>query len=175
MVSSKKTKIPETVIILGFVSLFTDSATEMIYPLVPVFVAALGSGAIILGVIEGVAETTAAMIKLFSGIISDKTGKRKLLVLTGYSISTIARPFTGAVSAAWQIIFVRMLDRVGKGIRTAPRDALIASAVNENIRGKSFGFHRAMDHLGAVTGPILALISLLVLVFAFKSQILSQP
>jgi MFS family permease len=168
IVKSSDTKIPRAVIILGLVSLFTDAATEMIYPLVPVFVAALGSGAIILGIIEGVAETTAAMIKLISGIIADKTGKRKLLVLTGYSISTLTRPFTGAVSAAWQIVFVRMLDRVGKGIRTAPRDALIASAVNENIRGKSFGFHRAMDHLGAVIGPVLALATLLILVLAFK-------
>jgi MFS family permease len=135
------------------VSLFTDAATEMIYPLVPVFVAVLGSGAIILGIIEGVAETTAAMLKLASGIIADKTGKRKLLVLTGYSISTLTRPFTGAASAAWQIVFIRMLDRIGKGIRTAPRDALIASSANESIRGKSFGFHRSMDHLGAVIGP----------------------
>jgi MFS family permease len=160
-------KIPFSVIMLGIVSLFTDAASEMIYPLVPMFVAALGSGAIILGVIEGVAETTAAMLKLISGIISDKVGKRKLLVLIGYSISTLARPFTGVVSTAWEIVFVRMFDRVGKGIRTAPRDALIASSVDESIRGKSYGFHRAMDHLGAVIGPLLAIMALLTLVLWF--------
>jgi MFS family permease len=160
-------KIPLNVIVLGIVSLFTDSASEMIYPLVPIFVASLGSGAVILGVIEGVAETTAAMLKLFSGIISDKLGKRKLLVIIGYSISSLIRPFTGIVSGAWQIVFIRMIDRVGKGIRTAPRDALIASSVDESIRGKAFGFHRAMDHAGAVIGPFLALLSIMILIFGF--------
>ncbi len=166
MKKSKK-KIPLVVIMLGVVSLFTDSASEMIYPLIPVYVAALGSGAIVLGIIEGVAETTAAMVKLISGIISDKIGKRKILVLIGYTISSLIRPLTGVVSAAWQIVIIRMFDRVGKGIRTAPRDALIASSVDESIRGKSYGFHRAMDHTGAVIGPLLAIITLLVLFIGF--------
>src|SRR5450759_3536245 len=130
MDKNQKSNIPRVVIMLGIVSLFTDAASEMIYPLVPVFVAALGSGAILLGIIEGVAETTASMLKLLSGIISDKIGKRKLLVLIGYSISSLVRPLTGVVAAAWEIILVRMFDRVGKGIRTAPRDALIASSVD---------------------------------------------
>jgi MFS family permease len=160
-------KIPLTVIMLGFVSLFTDSATEMIYPLIPVYVSALGAGAIMLGMIEGLAETTAAMLKLMSGIISDKINKRKILVLIGYSISTITRPFTGLVSAAWQIIPVRMTDRIGKGIRSAPRDALIAASVDPAIRGKAYGFHRAMDHAGAVIGPLLAIATLLILVLGF--------
>lgn len=160
-------KIPLNVIVLGIVSLFTDAATEMIYPLVPIFVAALGSGPVILGIIEGVAETTAAMLKLFSGIISDKLRKRKLLVVIGYSISSLIRPFTGIVSGAWQIVFIRMMDRVGKGIRTAPRDALIASSVDESIRGKAFGFHRAMDHAGAVVGPFLALFAIMILILSF--------
>ena len=149
------------------VSLFTDGATEMIYPLVPIFVSALGSGAVILGVIEGVAETTAAMLKLFSGIISDKLKKRKLLVVIGYSISSLIRPFTGIVSGAWQIVMIRMLDRVGKGIRTAPRDALIASSVDGGIRGKAYGFHRAMDHTGAVVGPCLAIFTMMLLILGF--------
>ncbi len=166
--SDKSKRIPQAVIMLGVVSLFTDAASEMIYPLIPVFVAALGSGAIILGIIEGVAETTAAMLKLISGIISDKIGKRKVLVLIGYSISSFFRPLTGIVTAAWQIAVVRMFDRVGKGIRTAPRDALIASSVDESIRGKSYGFHRAMDHTGAVIGPILAIITLLILFIGFN-------
>jgi MFS family permease len=161
-------KIPLTIVMLGVVSLFTDAATEMIYPLVPMYVAALGSGAILLGIIEGVAETTAAMLKLLSGIVSDKIGKRKLLVLIGYTLSTIARPFTGVVSSAWEIVFVRMFDRVGKGIRSAPRDALIASSADKSIRGKSYGFHRAMDHAGAVIGPLLAIVSLVALVLWFN-------
>jgi MFS family permease len=161
------TKIPHAVIMLGLVSLFTDVASEMIYPLVPVYIAALGSGAILLGIIEGVAETTASMLKLISGIISDRIGKRKLLVLIGYSVSSLIRPLTGIVSSGWQIILVRMFDRVGKGIRTAPRDALIASSVDESIRGKSFGFERAMDHIGAVLGPLLAILTLLILFVGF--------
>jgi len=104
---------------------------------------------------------------LLSGIISDKIGKRKLLVLIGYSISSFIRPLTGLVSSGWQIIIVRMFDRVGKGIRTAPRDALIASSVDESIRGKSYGFERAMDNAGAVAGPVLAIITLLVLFIGF--------
>jgi len=165
--------IPRAVIMLGIVSLFTDAASEMIYPLVPVFIAALGSGAILLGVIEGIAETTASMLKLLSGIISDKIGKRKLLVLIGYSISSLIRPFTGLVTSAWQIIIIRMFDRVGKGIRTAPRDALIASSVDDSIRGKSYGYHRAMDSTGAVIGPVMAIITLLVLflVFGMKDSV----
>jgi MFS family permease len=160
-------KIPKAVIMLGIVSLFTDAASEMIYPLVPVFIASLGSGAIVLGIIEGVAETTASMLKLISGIISDKIGKRKLLVVIGYAISSLIRPLTGLVGSAWQIVGVRMVDRVGKGIRTAPRDALIASSVDESIRGRAFGFERAMDHLGAVAGPLLAILILLIIFIGF--------
>jgi MFS family permease len=165
---SSKDRIPQAVIVLGVVSLFTDVATEMIYPLVPVFIAALGSGAILLGVIEGVAETTASMLNLVSGIISDKIRKRKLLVLIGYSISSLVRPLTGLVVSAWQIVIIRMFDRAGKGIRSSPRDALIASSVDENIRGKSYGFHQAMDHIGAVLGPVLAIITLLILFMVFN-------
>jgi MFS family permease len=160
-------RIPAVVIMLGLVSLFTDAATEMIYPLIPVFITALGSGALVLGVIEGVAETTAALIKLFSGIISDRIGKRKPLVLVGYVVSSFVRPLTGLVSSAWQIVVVRMFDRVGKGIRTAPRDAIVAASADESIRGRAFGFHRAMDHTGAVIGPLLAIITLLVLFIVF--------
>jgi len=168
--SNHKAKITRNVIALGIVSLCTDAATEMIYPLIPVFVTMLGSGALLLGVIEGVAETTAAMLKLISGIISDKLGKRKLLVIIGYGISTLARPFTGIVSAAWQIVLVRMTDRIGKGIRTAPRDALIAASVDDKIRGKAYGFHRAMDHAGAVAGPFLALLTLSILILGFNMR-----
>ncbi len=166
-VTKKGKKIPSVVIMLGLVSLFTDAASEMIYPLIPVYVAALGSGAILLGIIEGIAETTASLLKLISGIISDKTGKRKLYVVIGYSISTFIRPVTGIVSSAWQIVIVRMLDRVGKGIRTAPRDALLAASVDKDVRGKAFGLERAMDHAGAVVGPVIAIITLLILITGF--------
>jgi MFS family permease len=159
-------KVPRAVVMLGLVSLFTDISSEMIFPLIPVFVSALGSGAIILGIIEGIAETTASVLKLVSGVLSDRAGKRKLFVVTGYAISTFVRPLTATVSSAWQIIFVRMFDRVGKGIRTSPRDALIASSVDENMRGKAFGFERSMDHIGAVAGPVIAIITLF-LIFSF--------
>lgn len=164
---STSDKIPKAVVMLGVVSLLTDAATEMIYPLIPVFVAALGSGALILGVIEGISETTSSLLKLFSGILSDRLGRRKPLIVIGYTISSLIRPLTGIVTSAWQIIIIRMLDRVGKGIRTAPRDALIASSVDESIRGKSFGFDRAMDHAGAVIGPVLAIVTLLILLLGF--------
>ncbi len=160
-------KIPRNIVVLGIVSLLTDAASEMIYPLVPVFVAALGSGAIILGVIEGVAETTAAFLKLFSGALSDRLRRRKLLVAVGYTVSSLVRPLTGVVSAAWHIVLVRMTDRVGKGIRTAPRDALIAASADADRRGRAFGFHRAMDHAGAVLGPLLAMAAMAVLVLGF--------
>jgi MFS family permease len=162
-----KKNIPQVVIMLGIVSLLTDAASEMIYPLIPIFVTTLGSGAIMLGMIEGIAETTASLIKLLSGILSDRIGKRKLLVLTGYTISSFIRPLTGLVTSTWEIILIRMFDRVGKGIRTAPRDALIASSTDERIRGKAYGFHRAMDHAGAVAGPVLAIITLLILFHGF--------
>ena len=160
-------RIPSVVIVLGFVSLFTDVATEMIYPLIPVFITALGSGAIILGIIEGLAETTASLLKLISGILSDRIGRRRLFVITGYTISSLIRPLTGLVSSAWEIILIRMFDRVGKGIRTAPRDAMIASSTDDSIRGKAYGFERAMDHIGAVAGPLLAIVTLVILFHNF--------
>jgi MFS family permease len=165
--NNKNNRIPKVIVMLGFVSLFTDIATEMIYPLVPVFVAALGSGAILLGVIEGVAETTSSLLNMASGIVSDKIRKRKLLVLIGYTLSSIVRPLTGLVTSAWEIVFVRMIDRVGKGIRSSPRDAMIASSADESIRGRAYGFHQAMDHVGAVLGPVLAITTLLILFLAF--------
>ncbi|MFH0975076.1 MAG: MFS transporter [Spirochaetota bacterium] len=165
-----KSKIPAQVVILGLVSFFTDAATEMLYPLIPVFVSLLGSGAIVIGIIEGVAETSSSFLKFFGGIVSDKTGKRKIFILAGYSISSLVRPFTGSVSSAWNIVFIRLIDRIGKGLRTAPRDALIASATEPGVRGKAYGFHRAMDHAGAVAGPFLAIACLLI-IFYFLSDI----
>ena len=110
---------------LGIVSLLTDASSEMIYPLIPIFVTLLGSGVVVLGVIEGMAETTASLIKFLTGIWSDKMRKKKVFVLIGYGISGFARPLIALVTQSWQIVFVRMLDRLGKGIRTAPRLSLI--------------------------------------------------
>jgi MFS family permease len=161
--------IPFPVIMLGLVSFFTDAATEMLYPLIPVFVSLLGSGAVVIGIIEGVAETSSSFLKFFGGIISDRTGRRKVFILAGYSISSLIRPFTGLVSSALDIVFIRFIDRIGKGLRTSPRDALIASAADSSIRGKAFGFHRAMDHAGAVAGPFFA-IAVLIIIFIFSAD-----
>jgi MFS family permease len=156
--------ISRNVLILGFVSLLTDVSSEMIYPLLPIFLTAvLGAGPAFIGIIEGIAESTASILKLFSGWLSDRIGKRKALILTGYSLSTISRPLVAMASSWLHVLFIRFSDRVGKGIRTAPRDALIADSTHPSIRGKAFGFHRAMDHTGAVIGPLIA--SLLLYLF----------
>ena len=145
------------VIALGVVSFFTDMSSEMIYPLLPVFLTTtLGASAGMLGAIEGAAETTASLLKLASGWWSDRVGKRKPLVVVGYGLASIARPLIAAAQSATQVLAIRLTDRVGKGLRNAPRDALIAESVDPSIRGKAFGFHRASDHAGAVVGPLIA-------------------
>jgi MFS family permease len=142
---------------LALVSLLTDAASEMIYPLLPVFLTTvLGASPAMLGVLEGAAESTAALVKLTSGWLSDRLGRYTPLVLAGYALATVTRPFIGVAQSAWQVVGLRLIDRVGKGIRGAPRDALLASSVPPAIRGRAFGFHRAADHLGAVIGPIAA-------------------
>jgi MFS family permease len=139
------------------VSFFTDVSTEMIYPLLPVFLASvLGANASFIGAIEGVAETTASLLKLLSGWWSDKVGSRKILVVVGYGIATIVRPFTAATYSARQVLAIRLTDRIGKGIRTSPRDALLADSAPASARGRAFGFHAAADNAGAVLGPLLA-------------------
>ncbi len=145
------------VIALGVVSFFTDMSSEMIYPLLPVFLTTtLGASAGMLGAIEGAAETTASLLKLASGWWSDKVGKRKPLVVVGYGIASFVRPLIAVAQSATQVLAIRLADRVGKGIRNAPRDALIAESVDPSIRGRAFGFHRAADHAGAVVGPLIA-------------------
>lgn len=151
-------KLPRTVIALALVSLLTDVSSEMIYPLLPVFLRdVLGAGAFAVGVIEGSAESVASLLKLLSGWWSDRLARRRPLVLAGYALASVARPLIGLTSGVWQVTTLRLADRVGKGIRTAPRDALIADAVPAEARGRAFGFHRAADHLGAVIGPLCAL------------------
>ncbi len=149
--------LPRTIVILGLVSFFTDLSSEMIYPLLPVFLAGvLGAGAEALGVIEGVAESTASVVKLLSGLWADRLKKRKGLVLAGYGISSAARPLIGLAGAWPFVLAMRFCDRVGKGLRTSPRDALIADAAPPERRGEAYGFHRSMDHAGAVAGPLVA-------------------
>ncbi len=156
-----KTTIPRTVIALGVVSLLTDLSSEMIYPLLPVFLSSvLGAGTMALGLIEGLAESTAALLKVASGIWTDRTRRRKPLVVAGYTLSGMMRPLIGLAGAWPSVLALRFADRVGKGLRSSPRDALIADVTDERIRGAAYGFHRAMDHAGAVLGPLVAAVLL---------------
>ena len=153
--------ITGNVLILGLVSFFTDVSSEMIYPLLPLFLTTvLGAGPAFLGVIEGVAESTASLLKLFSGIVSDRLKDRQKLVLSGYTVSACARPLIALAASPVAVLWIRFFDRVGKGIRTSPRDALIADSVQPAMRGKAFGFHRSMDHAGALVGPLIATVLL---------------
>ncbi len=149
--------VPRTVVALGLVSMFTDLSSEMIYPLIPVFLTTvLGAGALALGVVEGVAESTAAVFKIVSGWWTDRVRRRKPFIFAGYGIAGVARPLI-AFATTWPfVVGIRFVDRVGKGIRTAPRDALIADVTPVESRGAAYGVHRALDHLGAVLGPLVA-------------------
>lgn len=154
------------VIVLGIASLLTDVSTEMMLPLFPIFtVQVLGAAPAVLGLIEGLAESAASLLKVFSGWWSDRIGKRKPLIVGGYWLSTVAKPFLALASTWAHALGVRFMDRVGKGIRTSPRDALLADSCAPNIRGKAFGFHRALDTIGAILGPAFAFLLLLFLGF----------
>jgi MFS family permease len=145
------------VVALAVVSFFTDLSSEMIYPLMPLFLSGtLGAPASFVGAIEGAAETTAALLKLASGWWSDRVTRRKPLVVAGYAIASFVRPLVAIATSASQVLAIRVADRVGKGIRSSPRDALIAESVAPSVRGRAFGFHRAADHAGAVVGPLIA-------------------
>lgn len=142
---------------LSAVSFLTDVSSEMIYPLLPVFLTTvLGANASFIGAIEGAAETTAALLKLASGWWSDRVQKRKALVLIGYGIASVMRPLVALAQSASQVLVIRVSDRVGKGIRGAPRDALIAESVDPSARGRAFGMQRSADHAGGVVGPLIA-------------------
>ncbi len=144
------------------VSLATDAASEMIYPLLPLFLTTvLGASASFVGVVEGAAEATASLLKLWSGKIADRVHRRKPLTIFGYGISSALRPLAALATAPWMILLVRVGDRVGKGLRSSPRDALLADATPPDQRGRAFGFHRAMDNAGAVIGPLAATLLLL--------------
>jgi MFS family permease len=158
-------KLPRNVFAISLVSLLNDSSSEIIYPLLPVFLSlTLGASPGVVGLIEGTAESVSSLLKLFAGYFSDRRGKRKAFVVLGYSLACFARPFLAFATSWHQVLAIRLTDRVGKGIRSAPRDAMIADTVALEERGLAFGFHRAMDHTGAVVGPLLGY--LLVMLFA---------
>ncbi len=146
---------------LGLVSLATDASSDMIYPLLPLFLTTvLGAGPQMLGAIEGAAEATAALLKLISGRLADRARRKKPLTVLGYGISSVVRPLAGFATAPWMILVVRLADRVGKGVRSSPRDALMADVTPPDVRGRAYGFHRAMDNAGAVLGPGIATVLL---------------
>ncbi|MBC7328954.1 MFS transporter [bacterium] len=152
------------VFLLGIVSLLNDVSSEMVYPLLPIFLkSVLKAGTTFIGVIEGIAETTASILQIFAGWLSDRWAVRKPIVVFGYSLSSLARPILSVAKAPWQVLLIRFADRFGKGMRGAPRDAIVADSTPEEFRGRAFGFHRALDNLGAAIGPILATLLLITL------------
>ena len=157
--------VTRNLIIVGFVSLFTDLSSQMVFPLIPLYLISLGASAWVVGLVEGAAESTASLLKVFSGYWSDKIKRRKPFVLIGYGLSSITKPLF-AFAYSWPLVlFVRVFERIGKGIRTAPRDAIIAESADSSVRGKAYGFHRAMDGIGSITGAVLAFFLLPILGF----------
>jgi MFS family permease len=155
-------KLPANVKLLGAASLLNDIASEMIFPLMPAFlIEVLGGSKAYLGLIEGLADSISSLLRLWSGAWSDRAGWRKGFVVFGYGLTALVRPLAGVAAAPWHLFAVRISDRIGKGVRTSPRDALIADSTDPSIRGRAFGFHQAMDHLGAAVGPVLATLFLL--------------
>jgi len=140
----------------GITSFLTDTSTKMVYSIMPLFLLSIGASKTTLSVIEGIAESTAALVKTLSGFWSDKIGKNKPFMLIGYAVTAIVTPFYALVVSPVQVLYLRFIERFGKGIRTAPRDSLVAGSANEGDMGKSFGFHKAMDNSGAILGPLLA-------------------
>ena len=150
-------KSKRNIFALGFVSFFTDLSSEMVLSLLPTFIISLpGSSPALLGLIEGIAEALSYSMRAISGLFSDKLGKRKSIVLIGYGLSNIVKPFFGVVNSVYEALTIRVFDRIGKGVRTAPRDALICDSTSEENRGAAFGLHRTLDQAGAILGPLLA-------------------
>ena len=151
--------IPGSVVALGFVSLFMDVSSEMIHSLLPVFlVSVIGASALSVGLLEGMAEATASITKIFSGVISDWVGRRKPLLLLGYGMAALTKPVFPLAGTLAAVLAARFLDRVGKGIRGAPRDALVAEVTPPDLRGAAFGLRQSMDTVGAFAGPALAML-----------------
>ncbi|MDP3774767.1 MAG: MFS transporter [Gemmatimonadales bacterium] len=156
VMEQREPRLPRAVYFFGATSLANDLSSEMIYPLLPAFVGTLGGGALALGVLDGLADAVSAAFKLLSGYLADRPRLRGPLVVAGYAIAAAVRPFMAAAGAAWHVIGLRAVDRLGKGVRTAPRDTMIAGVAAPEIRGRAFGVHRAADHVGAIVGPLLA-------------------
>lgn len=148
-------RLPANVFAIGLVSLFNDASSEIVYPYLSLYLTALGVSPLGMGVIEGAAESVSSFLKLFAGYFSDRRGRRKGLVVFGYALAGVMRTLLAFASTWTHVLAVRLADRVGKGIRSAPRDAMIADAASPSERGLAFGFHRAMDHAGAVVGPLI--------------------
>ena len=155
-----KKKPNKNVILLGMVSLFTDLSSQMIYPLIPEFLVSMGAKKAVIGIIEGIAESTASLFRPIFGRLSDKLKKRKLFIYLGYGLSTISKPFLFFANSWAAVLVIKFFERVGKSSRTPARDALISTSVNASKKGKAFGFHRAMDRIGAIGGPIIAMLIL---------------
>lgn len=154
-----RSKLPKGVVVLGLVSLFMDLSSEMIHSLLPVFlVTVLGASALSVGLIEGIAEATAAIAKVFSGVLSDWIGRRKPLVLLGYGLAALTKPLFPLATGIGAVLTARFVDRIGKGIRGAPRDALIADITPQESRGAAYGLRQSMDTVGAFAGPLLAIV-----------------
>lgn len=156
----KKNSVTRTVWILSLVSLFTDTASEMLYPIMPLYLKSIGFSIVLIGVLEGVAEATAGLSKGYFGNLSDVTGKRMPFVQWGYTLSALSKPLMALLITPSWIFFIRTIDRLGKGLRTGARDAVLSDEATQETKGKVFGFHRSMDTLGAVLGPLLALLYL---------------
>ena len=153
--------LDRNVFFAGVASFFMDVSSEMVYSLVPIFLSSvLGVNKTLIGVIEGIAETTASLVKMFAGWLSDRLGRRKPLMLFGYSLSTASRPLLALAGGWGMVLAARFVDRFGKGVRTAPRDAIVADSTDKRELGRSFGYHRAMDQFGAVVGPAIAFVVL---------------
>jgi MFS family permease len=150
-------RLPRNVLALGLVSLFNDASSEIIYPLLPIFLTStLGASLTSVGLIEGIAESVSSLLKLPAGWFSDRLRRRKALVVAGYGLAAAARPLLALTTSAWQVLGLRFVDRIGKGLRSAPRDAMIADAAGAEARGLAYGFHRAMDHAGAILGALIS-------------------
>ena len=144
----------------GLTSFFTDTSTKMIYSVMPLFLLSIGASKTTISLIEGIAESTASLFKAFSGYWSDKIGKNKPFMLIGYGITALITPLYAGVRFPFQVLILRFVERMGKGIRTAPRDSLISGSVTKEETGKNFGFHKAMDNSGAIIGPLTAFVLL---------------
>lgn len=169
MKSNKKEKMSRNIFSLGFVSFFTDLSSEMVLSLLPAFLLSLpGSSTVVLGLIEGTAEALSYALRSVSGVFSDKFKKRKMFILVGYAVSNAVKPLFAVARVPFDVLMIRVTDRVGKGVRASPRDALLCESVSKKRRGAAFGLHRTLDQSGAVLGPVIASLLMIVLGFTVR-------